>query len=171
MDRHTAAPALRRSRHRLVAALVVALLVPAGVSTATGAPAPAARPETPAASPPAAARTPAAANPLAGHRLGVYHGPAERSWQPYVEATGARKQLLAKIALRPKATWFGDWIPTADIAAETCETRQETRCVTLGIPPTTAVASTRWPLSPVSRRRAAAHVDAYLWFGRPWLRN
>lgn len=51
----------------------------------------------------------AADNPLAGHRMGVYKGSAEQSWEPYVRATGKRKQLLAKIALRPKAKWFGAW--------------------------------------------------------------
>jgi endoglucanase len=48
-------------------------------------------------------------NPLAGHRMGVYQGSAEQSWDPYVRATGPRKKLLAKIALRPKAKWFGAW--------------------------------------------------------------
>lgn len=49
-------------------------------------------------------------NPLAGHRWGVYKGSSELSWEPYKNASGARKKLLAKIALRPKAKWFGDWI-------------------------------------------------------------
>lgn len=42
-------------------------------------------------------------------------------------------------------------------------------CVTLGIPPTLDVASKRWGMSASVRRLAAEHVDAYLWFGRPWL--
>jgi hypothetical protein len=42
-------------------------------------------------------------------------------------------------------------------------------CVTLGIPPTSDVANSRWRLSAAHRREATAHVDAYLWFGRPWL--
>ncbi|MCW2828516.1 MAG: Glucanase, partial [Marmoricola sp.] len=37
------------------------------------------------------------------------------------------------------------------------------------IPPTTNVASTRWGLSKLNRAKAAKYVDAYLWFGRPWL--
>ena len=53
--------------------------------------------------------------------------------------------------------------------AKACATRRETRCVTLGIPPTTAVANPRWGLSQQRRARARAHVDGYLWFGRPWL--
>jgi hypothetical protein len=48
-------------------------------------------------------------NPLAGHEWGVYLGPQDQSWQPWVNASGHRKQLLAKIALRPKAKWFGAW--------------------------------------------------------------
>ncbi len=55
-------------------------------------------------------------NPLAGRPWGVYKGPAEMAWQPYVDATGPRKQTLAAIALRPKAKWFGDWIPRRDVA-------------------------------------------------------
>lgn len=49
-------------------------------------------------------------NPLAGVPWGVYKGPQEMSWQPYVDATGTRKQLLGYIALAPKAKWFGQWI-------------------------------------------------------------
>ena len=57
-------------------------------------------------------------NPLAGRAWGVYKGKAEQSWQPYVDATGVNEQLLAKIALRPKAKWFGAWNPTDKIAGE-----------------------------------------------------
>ncbi len=53
--------------------------------------------------------------------------------------------------------------------AKACATKAERGCVTLGIPPTAAVASSRWGLSDNNRRRARAYVDAYLWFGRPWL--
>jgi endoglucanase len=44
-------------------------------------------------------------------------------------------------------------------------------CQRLGIPPTTAVTSPRWGLSPGDLRIAAAQVDAYLWLGRPWMVN
>lgn len=60
----------------------------------------------------------AADNPLAGHRIGVYQGSMDQAWDPYVQAKGERKQLLAKIALRPKAKWFGEWIPTRDIGSK-----------------------------------------------------
>lgn len=53
--------------------------------------------------------------------------------------------------------------------AETCRTRAERRCVTLGIPPTTNVAALRWGLSATRRAQARAHVDAYLWISRPWM--
>jgi endoglucanase len=53
--------------------------------------------------------------------------------------------------------------------ANLCRSTTETRCVTLGIPPTTDVASTKWGLSAYDRALAARYVDAYLWFGRPWV--
>jgi hypothetical protein len=55
--------------------------------------------------------------------------------------------------------------------AAVCETRSQTHCVTLGIPPTVHVASPAWGLPSTVRRKAARHVDAYMWFGRPWLEN
>jgi endoglucanase len=55
--------------------------------------------------------------------------------------------------------------------ATACRTRSSRRCVTLGIPPTTDVASRRWGLSRAVRALAAREVDAYLWIGRPWLFN
>jgi endoglucanase len=63
-------------------------------------------------------RTPAGSNPLANRPWGVYEGDAEQSWPPYEQATGRRKKLLAKIALRPKARWFGAWIPDNQIASK-----------------------------------------------------
>jgi endoglucanase len=53
--------------------------------------------------------------------------------------------------------------------AGVCTSRASRRCVTLGIPPTTDVASPRWGLSRSARSLAARFVDAYLWIGRPWL--
>ncbi|HZU39611.1 MAG TPA: glycoside hydrolase family 6 protein [Solirubrobacteraceae bacterium] len=55
--------------------------------------------------------------------------------------------------------------------ARVCATRASRRCVTLGIPPTWRVSSPRWGLSRRARELAARYVDAYLWFGRPWLDN
>lgn len=62
--------------------------------------------------------TVAASNPLAGRPWGVYKGRADQTWEPYVNATGTQKDLLAKIALRPKAKWFGGWIPNGEIAGK-----------------------------------------------------
>ncbi|RLV47564.1 hypothetical protein D9V37_15435 [Nocardioides mangrovicus] len=53
--------------------------------------------------------------------------------------------------------------------ATVCASRSSQRCVTLGIPPTTDVANARWPLTARQRTMARDYVDAYLWFGRPWL--
>jgi endoglucanase len=50
-----------------------------------------------------------------------------------------------------------------------CRTRSSRLCVTLGIPPTTNVATPRWGLSRRARTLAARWVDGYLWIGRPWL--
>lgn len=53
--------------------------------------------------------------------------------------------------------------------AATCRTPRQERCVTLGIPPTTAVGAARWGLPVDVRVLAAIHVDAFVWAGRPWL--
>lgn len=55
--------------------------------------------------------------------------------------------------------------------APVCRTKKQTRCVTLGIPPTWRVADPHWGLPAGVRRLAAQHVDGYLWAGRPWLRR
>jgi hypothetical protein len=57
-------------------------------------------------------------NPLAGRPWGVYKGRGDQAWQPYANSSGTRRKLLAKIALRPKAKWFGDWIPAGDITSK-----------------------------------------------------
>jgi endoglucanase len=63
----------------------------------------------------------AAQNPLAGRTWGVYQGPREPTSAPYQQATGATKQALAKIALEPKAAWFGAWIADGEIRARVAE--------------------------------------------------
>lgn len=95
---------MRRLSVPLLLALVLALLAPLAPGvTASARPAP-------------VARTEAASNPLAGHPWGVYTGSGELSWAPYARAKGRQKELLGKIALRPKAKWFGSWIPDGQIA-------------------------------------------------------
>jgi hypothetical protein len=55
--------------------------------------------------------------------------------------------------------------------ARLCADADDTRCVTLGIPPTTDVANPAWGLTGADAALAATYVDAYLWIGRPWLIN
>lgn len=50
-----------------------------------------------------------------------------------------------------------------------CQSRSQSLCVTLGIPPTTQVASSRWGLSGNDANLAYHDVDAYMWIDRPWL--
>lgn len=50
-----------------------------------------------------------------------------------------------------------------------CSSPHDRLCVTLGIPPTTRVASPRWHLSGADAGLAFRYVDAYVWAGRPWL--
>lgn len=54
-------------------------------------------------------------NPLQGRTWGVYKGPGDQAWEPYLHSSGSTRTLLAKIALRPKAKWFGSWISNATI--------------------------------------------------------
>ena len=53
--------------------------------------------------------------------------------------------------------------------ADLCRSRDDSTCVTLGIPPTTRVADPAWGMSDEYRRAAARYCDAYMWIGRPWL--
>lgn len=55
--------------------------------------------------------------------------------------------------------------------AQPCTSTNTRACTALGIPPTTDVANLRWALTPTNRALAREYVDAYLWFGRPWLHN
>lgn len=61
--------------------------------------------------------------------------------------------------------FLGGDVPSPDV----CRNRFDTQCVTLGIPPTTHVASPRWHLPGSDAGLASKNVDAYLWVGRPWL--
>jgi len=67
------------------------------------------------------ARTAAYVNPLAGRPWGTYEGGQEMSWAPYANATGTKKKLLGYIALKPKAKWFGAWIPDNQIAQKVAD--------------------------------------------------
>jgi endoglucanase len=50
-----------------------------------------------------------------------------------------------------------------------CRNRFDRVCATLGVPPTTQVASRQWHLSASDAGLASRYVDAYVWAGRPWL--
>lgn len=55
--------------------------------------------------------------------------------------------------------------------ARLCVDQSDTRCVTLGIPPTTDVGNPQWGLAETDAALAVQYVDAYLWIGRPWNYN
>ena len=55
--------------------------------------------------------------------------------------------------------------------AEPCLTKTETKCVTLGIPPTWRVADPAWHLRPRLADAAKRLVDGYVWYNRPWLKD
>jgi hypothetical protein len=52
-----------------------------------------------------------------------------------------------------------------------CKKPTATVCNALGVPPTWRVTSTALPLTATEQAEAAADVDGFLWFGRPWLKN
>lgn len=67
--------------------------------------------------------------------------------------------------------WHSSNYPDNAPVCRTSVPERQKLCVTLGIPPTTDVANPAWGLTEQERRLAARYVDAYLWFGRPWLKN
>jgi hypothetical protein len=50
-------------------------------------------------------------NPIAGLPWGNYTGPLDEVFPAYESASGAQRQLLGRIALRPRVRWFGSWYP------------------------------------------------------------
>lgn len=72
-------------------------------------------------------------NPLAGLPWGIYTGPIDGIYPAYQDATGQTQALLARIALRPRTTWFGSWI-SDDLAYATAQ--QYIENVTAGDPDT-----------------------------------
>jgi len=117
-------PLLRAGRPRLSTRLRT--LAAVGVTTAVVATAAAVVTTADASADPAAAAATArdfapaarstADNPLAGRKLAVYKGDGELAWPPYRAARGKQKKLLGRIALTPKAKWFGSFIPDNKIA-------------------------------------------------------
>lgn len=56
-------------------------------------------------------------NPLAGRRWGVYLGPQDQVYAPYVRSRGVRQALLSTIALRPRTKWYDAWVPDRAITS------------------------------------------------------
>lgn len=102
----------------LAAALAPAALVPTALARTIGTPAATSASLTSSMATSQSTGTSASGNPLAGRRWGVYRGPADQAWAPYANATGTQRTLLGKIALRPRATWFGAWTADSDIRAK-----------------------------------------------------
>jgi hypothetical protein len=61
--------------------------------------------------------------------------------------------------------------PTNPVVCKSVTTPAKVTCETLGVPPTADVAAARWNLPTATARLAEKYVDAYLWFGRPWLHH
>jgi endoglucanase len=57
-------------------------------------------------------------NPLAGVQWGVYKGGQDGVYPAYAAASGAERALLAKVALQPRARWYGSWLSTAEMRAK-----------------------------------------------------
>ena len=136
-------PSPRPGRLRALTAFASAAAVLAGTADATSSTATASTADTanavvrkaaaPMPNPLTARSATAETNPLAGRPWGVYKGNADQAWAPYASSTGTRRTLLAKIALRPKAKWFGKWIPNDQI---TTKVRQYVANATGGDPET-----------------------------------
>ncbi|MET1059277.1 MAG: glycoside hydrolase family 6 protein [Nocardioides sp.] len=157
-----------RHTSRLLGALM-ALGCAAAVLSPPLAPGAASAPEqTRSASAPAAVAAGEDTNPLAGRPWGVYKGNADQSWPPYVGSTGTRRKLLAKIALRPKAKWFGKWIGNDEI---TTKVRQYIANATGGDPETlvqmTVFRMVPWEHDACRRLPTQAERASY----RQWIRR
>lgn len=59
----------------------------------------------------------AGTSPLTGP-WGRYLVPTDDAYHAYSTATGTDKALLAKIALRARVRWFGEWIPQRDVTSK-----------------------------------------------------
>ncbi len=68
--------------------------------------------------PGATGRTVASTNPLVGHPWGVYKGGQDGVYPAWQQATGTQKKLLAKVALRPRARWYGSWLTPSQVRTQ-----------------------------------------------------
>lgn len=64
---------------------------------------------------PASAHPENPTNPLAGRLWGVYRGPQDQVWRPFMRATGRAREALATIADRPRTKWYGSFVPDRSI--------------------------------------------------------
>jgi endoglucanase len=85
------------------------------------------------------------------------------------------KHFILDTAKSGRPTIWNEMIPEQKMNlkdnARVCRTTVQTRCVTLGIPPTVRTADPEWGLSADIRAQARRFVDGFVWFGRPWLYN
>jgi endoglucanase len=85
------------------------------------------------------------------------------------------KHFIIDTAKSGRPTRWSDMVPATKGGlkdnARVCRTVVQTRCVTLGIPPTVRVADPRWGLPRTVQTQAKRYVDGFVWFGRPWLHN
>jgi len=85
------------------------------------------------------------------------------------------KHFIIDTAKSGRPTMWDEMIPDGkkDLKdnARVCRTSSQTRCVTLGIPPTVRTADPKWALPADVRALARRYVDGFVWFGRPWLYN
>ncbi len=80
------------------------------------------------------------------------------------------KTVIVNTATSGNPFEFGRYTGADPDNAFVCRDRNDHRtCVTLGIPPTPDVADPAWGLPAETRALAEQYVDAFVWFGRPWL--
>jgi endoglucanase len=62
----------------------------------------------------------AGSNPIANIAWGAPHN--DDLWNAYRSVSGSNRQLLARLALKPRAVWLGYWDPTGQVRADTAAT-------------------------------------------------
>lgn len=84
-------------------------------------------------------------------------------------AAGIRGKHLVIDTAENGAPFLNGQYPGDVTNPRVCSSPHDHLCATLGIPPTTDVASPRWHLSRGARAIAVRYADAYLWVARPYL--
>jgi hypothetical protein len=89
-----------------------------------------------------------------------------------LSAAGIRgKHFVVNSAQNGKPFTFSEYHGSDYDNAAVCASKTSARCVTLGVPPTTDVTNTKWHLTSDARTKAGKYLDAFLWIGRPWLKD